>query len=243
MQEIASTNSVKSLADACQKLGSYKHSIYHHIPAIGTYDFESLNRYWTIGLNKNALEYLQEKTTNLAPIITYVFRQSQPFWLSELAYNSEFKSDCNRQNIDKALRYLGDGILSPLFGPQHRSGYIYIAFQNPREFYDPIFIWQIQSILQAIHIRYCLLIESLRAQVNLTKRESEVLALITFGKTNPEIGQSLGISANTVAGHVKRIFFKFSASDRVTVALKAQSMLLGKIYVGNVTKDLFHNSI
>jgi len=83
----------------------------------------------------------------------------------------------------------------------------------------------------------------MRARVNLTKRESEVLELITFGKTNPEIGQSLGISANTVAGHVKRIFFKLNASDRVTVALKAQSMLLGETYIGNVTKDLVHNAI
>lgn len=243
MQEIASAKSVKYLAETCHKFGSYRQGIYHHIPAIGTYDFQRLNRYWTRGLNQNAVDYLEAAATNIDPIMTYVFRHSRPFWLSELRGISEFESGNNRQHIELALQHFGDGILTPLFGPQHRRGYIYIAFDNPREFYDDIFIWQIQAIVQAVHVRYCLLIESLRARVNLTKRESEVLELITFGKTNPEIGQSLGISANTVAGHVKRIFFKLNASDRVTVALKAQSMLFGETYIGNVTKDLVHDTI
>jgi len=243
MQEIASANSVKYLAETCHKLGSYKQGIYHHIPAIGTHDFQRHSRYWTRGLNQDAIDYLDATATNIDPIMTFVFRHSRPFWLSELVGISEFESGYNRQRIELALQHLGDGILAPLFGPQHRRGYIYIAFDKSREFYDDIFLWQIQAILQAIHVRYCLLIETMRARVNLTKRESEVLELITFGKTNPEIGQSLGISANTVAGHVKRIFFKLNASDRVTVALKAQSMLLGETYIGNVTKDLVHNAI
>jgi len=243
MQEIASANSVKYLAQTCHKLGSYKQGIYHHIPAIGTHDFQRLSRYWTRGLTQTALDYLDATDTIIAPITTYIFRHSRPYWLSDLVGISEFESGNNRQSIEQATRHLEDGILAPLFGPQHRRGYIYIAFDKPREFYDDIFIWQIHAILQAIHVRYCLLIESMRVRVKLTKRESEVLELITFGKTNPEIGQSLGISANTVAGHVKRIFFKLNASDRVTVALKAQSMLLRKTYFGNVTKDLVHNTV
>jgi len=161
MQEIAAANSVKYLAEACHKLGSYKHGIYHHIPAIGAHDFQRLSRYWTRGLDQNSLDYLEATATNNDPIMTYVFRHSRPFWLSELMGISEFESGYNRLSLEQAFQHLGDGILAPLFGPQHRRGYIYIAFDNIREFYDDIFIWQIQAILQAIHVRYCLLIESI----------------------------------------------------------------------------------
>ena len=68
--------------------------------------------------------------------------------------------------------------------------------------------------------------ESLRSSVKLTERESEVLELISFGKTNPEIGIILGISTSTVAGHVKRIFLKLNTNDRVTAALRAQNFSL-----------------
>jgi len=68
--------------------------------------------------------------------------------------------------------------------------------------------------------------KSLSFSVKLTNRESEVLELICFGKTNPEIGIILGISTSTVSGYVKSIFIKFNATDRVTVALRAQSFSL-----------------
>ena len=77
-----------------------------------------------------------------------------------------------------------------------------------------------------MHIRYSRMQESLQATIKLTDRESAVVELITFGKTNPEIGLILGISTSTVAGHVKRIFLKFNATDRVTVALRARSFTL-----------------
>ena len=61
----------------------------------------------------------------------------------------------------------------------------------------------------------------LQSQVKLTNRESEVLELMTYGKTNPEIGVILNISANTVSSYVKQIYLKLGTTDRVTTALKA----------------------
>lgn len=48
----------------------------------------------------------------------------------------------------------------------------------------------------------------------LSPRESEVLVCVSRGQNNREIGQSLGISENSVKMHLKRIFFKLGASDR-----------------------------
>ena len=84
--------------------------------------------------------------------------------------------------------------------------------------------YKIQSLAQVLHIRYCWLIEKLQIQVKLTPREAEVLELITFGKSNVEIGLILNISANTVAVYVKSIFIKLNVSDRVSAAMRAETI-------------------
>ena len=55
----------------------------------------------------------------------------------------------------------------------------------------------------------------------LTQREVEVLRLIAAGKSNPEIGQELFISLNTVARHVSNIFAKTTSSNRAEAAAYA----------------------
>ena len=57
----------------------------------------------------------------------------------------------------------------------------------------------------------------------LSMRELEVLTLMTRGKTNSQIGESLNISENTVKFHVNNILIKLNVSDRtsaVVIAIK-----------------------
>jgi DNA-binding NarL/FixJ family response regulator len=58
---------------------------------------------------------------------------------------------------------------------------------------------------------------------NLTPREIEVLRNAAAGRSNKRIGDSLGISEETVKGHMRNILSKLEANDRthaVTIALK-----------------------
>ena len=55
----------------------------------------------------------------------------------------------------------------------------------------------------------------------LTKREIEVLKLITEGLFNKEIAYKLNISERTVKNHVSNIFKKINASDRTQAAVFA----------------------
>jgi DNA-binding NarL/FixJ family response regulator len=48
----------------------------------------------------------------------------------------------------------------------------------------------------------------------LTRRETEVLAYLSEGRTNPEIAAEMHISRGTVRTHVARIFRKLDVSDR-----------------------------
>ncbi|EFO80902.1 two component LuxR family transcriptional regulator [Oscillochloris trichoides DG-6] len=58
-------------------------------------------------------------------------------------------------------------------------------------------------------------------RIQLTRREQEVLQLITQGKTNREIGQLLNISVGTVKIHVEHIIAKLGVSDRTQAAVRA----------------------
>ncbi len=56
---------------------------------------------------------------------------------------------------------------------------------------------------------------------HLTKREFEVLNLITTGKSNTEIAKELSLSSHTIKAYVCSILHKMSVEDRVQAAVKA----------------------
>ncbi len=59
------------------------------------------------------------------------------------------------------------------------------------------------------------------AQERLTRREREVLGLITRGRSNKRIALELGISEKTVKAHVGHVLEKLGVSDRTQAAMLA----------------------
>jgi two-component system, NarL family, response regulator LiaR len=55
----------------------------------------------------------------------------------------------------------------------------------------------------------------------LTERETEILGLISEGRANAEIAESLHIGLGTVKGHIRDILEKLSAADRTQAAVVA----------------------
>ncbi|HZV77754.1 MAG TPA: response regulator transcription factor [Candidatus Babeliales bacterium] len=55
----------------------------------------------------------------------------------------------------------------------------------------------------------------------LTSRETEILRLISDGRANSEIAESLHIGLGTVKGHIRDILEKLSAADRTQAAVVA----------------------
>jgi two-component system, NarL family, response regulator LiaR len=55
----------------------------------------------------------------------------------------------------------------------------------------------------------------------LTQRETEILRLISDGRANSEIAETLHIGLGTVKGHIRDILEKLSASDRTQAAVVA----------------------
>jgi DNA-binding NarL/FixJ family response regulator len=56
---------------------------------------------------------------------------------------------------------------------------------------------------------------------HLTARELEVVRLVVEGRSNDEIGASLGIGAKTVETHLRRLFERFDVASRTELAARA----------------------
>jgi DNA-binding NarL/FixJ family response regulator len=67
----------------------------------------------------------------------------------------------------------------------------------------------------------------MRAQLGLTRREQQLVPLISRGLTNKEIATQLNLSEQTVKNHVHRILRKVGVDDRLSVLEVCQSQLLG----------------
>jgi DNA-binding NarL/FixJ family response regulator len=61
-------------------------------------------------------------------------------------------------------------------------------------------------------------------QLGLTPREAEVLALVSAGLTNRQIGEQLFVSEKTASVHVSNILRKMGATSRVDAAAMAQRL-------------------
>jgi DNA-binding CsgD family transcriptional regulator len=65
---------------------------------------------------------------------------------------------------------------------------------------------------------------SLAASLGLTRRETEVLALVAAGRTNRQIGQALFITPKTAGVHVSRILAKLGVAGRGEAAAIAHRL-------------------
>jgi DNA-binding NarL/FixJ family response regulator len=63
--------------------------------------------------------------------------------------------------------------------------------------------------------------EEQNSRRGLTSREIQVLQAVVAGKTNQEIGLSLGISEKTVEKHLEGVFAKLEVASRVEAAVRA----------------------
>ena len=60
--------------------------------------------------------------------------------------------------------------------------------------------------------------------VDLTSRESEVLALLSRGLSNSDIARELDLSLKTVQNHVSRVLAKLQVQDRTQAALRIRGL-------------------
>lgn len=225
IQTIESFTTINSLMLGSAKTVNVKYSFYQHYPAVGAFDFNKVGNFH----GYNTPDYIKEFYRNnrkvaYDPVFSACLEKGKFLWLSEGIIEPQVIQSEYADNVVKALEVFGDGICCPLYGPDKRLGYAFAGFGRCKSEFEPVMAYQIQALLQVMHVRYCLMMKALQKQINLTSREAQVLELISYGKSNPDIAKVLEISTHTVAGYAKKVFMKLGTSDRVSAALRAQTM-------------------
>jgi DNA-binding CsgD family transcriptional regulator len=113
------------------------------------------------------------------------------------------------------------GLAIPLYGPHNRNAFAYFGFGEPLTEIEDERCLALQALMQAAHLRICLLLDRQASPITLSRREKEVLHWIARGKSNTDIAAILKISPDTVATYVRRLFDKLDSRDRVGATIKA----------------------
>jgi DNA-binding NarL/FixJ family response regulator len=66
-------------------------------------------------------------------------------------------------------------------------------------------------------------------ELGLSKRETEILQLLSKGLANKEIADQLGLSVETVRVHLKRIYDKLHVHSRTEAAMKYRDATEGRM--------------
>ncbi len=69
------------------------------------------------------------------------------------------------------------------------------------------------------------MVQQLVEEHDLTDRELQILNWVAKGKTNPEIGSILNISAFTVKNHMQRMFKKLNVTNRAQAVAKFNAIV------------------
>lgn len=164
------------------------------------------------------------------PVPDHIMKAGKPMRWYE-AGDQAYRSPEERE-FSARFRALGmpEGVGVPVYGPRNRDAYVSFGFDHPVGPQDEGKIQQLWAIAQAFHTRVCnVLGEAGEERVELSPREMEVMQWVALGKSSRDIGDILGISAETVKTYTRRIYDKLDAHDRLGATIKALQLDLIRI--------------
>lgn len=166
--------------------------------------------------------YNNENFRRHLPVPDHIMKAGRPMrW--KTAGDEAYRTP-EEMELRAELRACGvpEGVGVPVYGPRNRDAFVSFGFEDPVRPEDDGKIQQLWAIAQAFHTRVCnVLDEAADAKVELSPREREVLQWVALGKSSRDIGDILGISAETVKTYTRRIFDKLDAHDRLGATIKA----------------------
>ena len=98
------------------------------------------------------------------------------------------------------------------------------------------FIYELQELIEIIETVMDKEKGQKKLSDNLTKREREILVLITKGKLNKEIANELNITERTVKNHIANLFKKINVYDRTQAAVYAIKNGIYSLYLEDLEK-------
>lgn len=196
---------------------------YAHAPPLGATDYKGPAIIQARGMPKGwGGTYLKNEYEKVDPVSRMALTQLRPFYWRDIG---KMKSLSTRERgYISHLKEIGidNGICVPTFGPKGRSGYFGIGFCPTQDRVSDKRIQILQWLCQTSHICHCAMVaETLEAGRKLSTREVDVLRLILYGLSNPEIARRLDVSDHSVSTYLKRASEKVGATGRFEAATRA----------------------
>jgi LuxR family transcriptional regulator/LuxR family quorum-sensing system transcriptional regulator CciR len=195
--------------------------VYLHLPPIGAPDSGRPGLRAEGFPEELITRYLGERLYRDNPLLRHAHREAEPIYWDEVVTRG-LAGERERTFLEtfKAAK-IGDGVGIPVYGPNGRMGQCGLGFRPGVRRLDPAMLKEYQWACQLAHLRYCtLLMPTLGPLPELSPREKDVLAWVARGKSNPTIGDILGISVHTVDAHLRRIYLKLGVFDRISAAVR-----------------------
>lgn len=208
---------------AARDSGAIRHS-YHFTPAFHS-QMSSETLIEAEGYSDSWVElYQNEAFRKCDPIPDYILAEGKAKRWSEALEES-----AENEPVDRFFRSISDfnlrkGVGFPLYGPRNRHAYATLALDREITAADADLISIFKAIWQAAHEQICYILRNSGSDVKLSRREAEVIGWVAQGKSNPDIGTILGISAETVSTYLKRVYDKLESRDRVGATIRALQM-------------------
>lgn len=150
------------------------------------------------------------------PVITAVCRTTGSFTLEEVAAPS---ADGAPILADSRRHGLIDGVCAPVRFGHDELGFVLLGAGHLVHLADHE-RFLIQGMCET-YARRGLELASLPPAPALTPRENDCLRWVAAGRSDPQIGMILGLSANTVHGHVEAAKTKLQVNSRAQLVLRA----------------------
>ncbi|MER9329757.1 LuxR family transcriptional regulator [Mesorhizobium sp. M0488] len=166
--------------------------------------------------------YVERGYDRIDPIAKVSRKRADAFRWSEI-YNDASTTDDERRVFDEAAMFgLKSGISVPLHDPD--GTFVVTSFARSKDLeFENRTVTYLQIAAFHFHRRISSLVNShyIVEPPGLSHREKECILWAARGKTSWEIGEILGISANTVNFHIKNVTRKLDAASRTVAAIKA----------------------
>jgi LuxR family transcriptional regulator, quorum-sensing system regulator SolR len=167
--------------------------------------------------------YIQNRWERIDPVVACSLRAMRPFFWSDVAEQTKLsEAQANFIEECKSLK-VQSGVVFPFHGPGHHLDIMSIS-RRTSNVPDKERVGLLHAVSVQTWNRFLELAgEELFAEsgAQLTERELEVLRWCKDGKTRPEIGEILCISAKTVEYHLGNIMNKLGATNQITAVVIA----------------------
>lgn len=179
--------------------------------------------------------YFEKSFDKIDPVMIYGLSQAGSYTWNVIPT----RMTLNKKQID-CLNYgkeagLNNGICTPLRGPHNQLAGLSLASSEKTDSFDGKIdlITAYSNHFYLAWKRFNLQKKSEKDEITtpnpiLTEQERDVLSWVAKGKTDWEIGEIKTISASTVDFHMRNIFKKLDANNRILAVVKAMSY--GLIY-------------